>query len=653
MNNPFSVTKASEYTDKQIDQFWVKMVGEQVLNPRDFTPRYILGSKGCGKTHLLRYYSFPLQKLRHGSFSDILAADKYIGIYSILSTIDVGRFDGKGVTSDQWSAIFQYYFELYIAAFVLKTLSDFFSSENGKTKEEDFVKGVAALFLNNVSLPSYKAASLIDYVESQRKEIDLAIENVAFTEGFKHVVINLKSGSLIFGIPELMRDLYDEFNDVEFIYIMDEYEKLFGWQKRYINSLVWEKKHPSTFWIGARKYGYTDMHTMTGEKLKVGSEYSPFIMDEYYQKDEKAFEVFAKQLISNRLYSANLYSYDELLASFQTGSEEVINSIILTKKGKYKHLAVFENSLKSAINNGQFSDKMEDLPELVEMLKFETADNPLEQKYKLFMFYQIWASHKMSCFRQILKAVNDEYQNYKSGKESKFKNIIEKFKSDFVAQLCEENNVEYYASSGLTEYIKLSWGNPRVLLVLLKNTIEKAQVLLENPLKGGQISFRAQYRGIKETSRWYLDDSDLIGESGGHINTAINNLGKYLRLHRFSDKPIETSASAFNFGTEDISHKAAEYIKLMELHSLLVKIDNDRKQRNSGKAETTYQLNRILAPNWNLSSARRGVVDFSNNVIESIFNPDRFKLFDEEYVLLKNRLNAPFSKKDAQMGGLF
>ena len=163
----------------------------------------------------------------------------------------------------------------------------------------------------------------------------------------------------------------------------------------------------------------------------------------------------------------------------------------------------------------------------------------------------------------------------------------------------------------------------------------------------GQISLRAQYMGIKETSGWYLDDSELTGQEGSYAITAIRNLAEYFRLYRFSDKPTDTSVCAFNYGTEDVSHNASNMIRLMELHSLLVRVDNERKQKNSGKSEITYQLNRILAPNWNLPSARRGIADFGNNVIEAIFNNDYFSKFNSEYLALKNRMNAPFIKKDS------
>lgn len=649
MNNPFNVTKASEYSDEQINEYWVNIGDGKILDPKEYTPRYILGGKGCGKTHLLRYYSYPLQKLRRGNINNIILNDKYIGIYSVLSTLDVSRFNGKNVADNQWKAIFKYYFELYLGSILLKTISEFIT-EKGAEKEVKFVKAIVECFLIEVKLPATNLKSLLNYVETQRKNIDYKIENVAFLGDFKGVEISLTSGGLIFGIPEKLGQIYDDFSNIAFIYILDEYEKLFDWQKRYINSLVWEKRRPSTFWIGARKYGYTDMSTDTGEVLKKGSEYLPFFIDEYYQRNESAYDKFARRLISKRLNREDTSSIKDLESKFQRGKDEIIESIYSkTNNGNYKHWRNLSTEIKNAIKNNMVADSENSIPLIIEELKADTNNNPLEQKYKIYLFYQMWAESKFVNLSEIAKHVKNEYVQYIKKSASKFDNIVEKYKSDFIAQLCEENGVEYYAYEGLDEFIKLSWGNPRVLLLLLKKTIEKSEIFHENPLEsGGRISLRAQHIGIKETSRWYFEDAELMGQTGSNINTALNNLAKYLRLFRFSDKPTETSVCAFNFGTEDIGQNVKDLIRLMELHSLLIRIDNDRKQRNSGKAEDTFQLNRILAPNWNLPIARRGIADFNRNVAEAIFNPDCFIKFDTEYTSLKNRMNAPFGKKDDQ-----
>ena len=62
--NPFSVVKANEFSYEQILKYWVDY-GEieeggfiSSLNPKELMPKYVLGSKGCGKTHILKSYSF-------------------------------------------------------------------------------------------------------------------------------------------------------------------------------------------------------------------------------------------------------------------------------------------------------------------------------------------------------------------------------------------------------------------------------------------------------------------------------------------------------------------------------------------------------------------------------------------------------------------
>ena len=89
--NPFSVVKANEFTVTQIIDNWVPMAGSEdgfvaPLNPQELMPKYVLGSKGCGKTHLLRYYSFDARlKLHNGDIKSLLKKDKYLASYSRLS----------------------------------------------------------------------------------------------------------------------------------------------------------------------------------------------------------------------------------------------------------------------------------------------------------------------------------------------------------------------------------------------------------------------------------------------------------------------------------------------------------------------------------------------------------------------------------------
>ena len=71
VNNPFSITKATDFSDNEINEYWVNVNKDyNVLNTNDIMPKYVLGGKGCGKTHLLRYFSYPLQKIRNKCYNN-------------------------------------------------------------------------------------------------------------------------------------------------------------------------------------------------------------------------------------------------------------------------------------------------------------------------------------------------------------------------------------------------------------------------------------------------------------------------------------------------------------------------------------------------------------------------------------------------------
>jgi hypothetical protein len=68
--NPFRITKAGEFSDQEINDYWIDIYEHEkdsFLNPVDPKPKFLLGSKGCGKTHLLRFHSYPLQKIQHNN----------------------------------------------------------------------------------------------------------------------------------------------------------------------------------------------------------------------------------------------------------------------------------------------------------------------------------------------------------------------------------------------------------------------------------------------------------------------------------------------------------------------------------------------------------------------------------------------------------
>lgn len=671
INNPFSITKATDFSDSEINEYWVNVNHDHnILNPNELLPKYILGGKGCGKTHLLRYFSYPLQKIRKNTLSSIINDDKYIGVYSVLDGINSSRFKGKGVDDEQWKSAFEYYFELYICDILLNISKDIFAENlSGKYSEAEFVKDISAKFYENV-IDAKKVQTIDGFLTALsaiRKKIDIEIVNAAFkrTLDISAMKILFSPGDLLFGIPALLHKNIASLQNVKFIYILDEYEKLFEWQKVFVNTLVWEKKQPCTFWIGARKYGYTTTQTKTEEQIKPGSEFQPVLLDEIFQGNDELYKNFAKELYLNRLkkYYSNDLTSEQVDKQFSTklekySEDKIINELRKRYNGKeYRHLNELRKKIKDGIDN-KIIDDTANLDSKLDSLVSDTDNNPLEQKYKIYLLYKEWANwgtKKSKVFEatkkikvnidDIIDFVNKQYTIHKKEEKTEFDNIKEKYKADFMAQLAYENNIKNTCYSGIDEFINLSWGNPRVFLLILKLIVEKSDLLGEKPLEeGSMISLESQYQGVFETAKWFYQDVEIVGDAGKNLYKSLNSLSNVFQIYRFSDKPTETSVCTFNFGVESISSCAKEYINLAKIHSLIIEV-KDRKQRNSGREEMTYQLNKILAPLWNLPSSRRGVADLDTEMIDAIFDPHKHKTFESMYTEMKSRFTAPFGKK--------
>ena len=65
--NPFGSIRAAEYSDEQINSWWVDFENDltsSILDLSGATPKYLFGGKGSGKTHILRYYSYLVARQR-------------------------------------------------------------------------------------------------------------------------------------------------------------------------------------------------------------------------------------------------------------------------------------------------------------------------------------------------------------------------------------------------------------------------------------------------------------------------------------------------------------------------------------------------------------------------------------------------------------
>lgn len=658
IKNPFSITKATEFTNQEILDYWIDYnpLGTDSifakLNPQELMPKYILGGKGCGKTHILRYYSFKIRKLKYANnFEEMLLTDKYVGIYSRLDSLNSSRFSGKGISEDIWSTMYEYYFELSLGIQMLQVYEDIFNHIKVSEKiVSSIIRSIETLLHGDARFNSLNDVAV--YLNNKKAQINNQIVNVAYTR--KLDVNSVKSvfgyGDLIFEVPAIIEKLVPQLDNVHIIYILDEYEKLFEWQKESLNHLVYEKKHNCTFWIGARRYGYTTRKTKTGEEIVEGSEYQPILLDELMRSDEKSFKQFALSLFDKRISNEG---YDNALRRtiFEDYDEDVLIESLSLKSVNSPRGLIHIKKLRESLQAINMKDEY--IENIITGIIYQAngGTNVLYQKYKCFLFYQEWSKldpKKDNVADNLLKAVkeiNKEFDQYLCSHKSKFDNIDDKFKRDLLAQLAIENGERYYMHSGIDEIITISHGNPRVFLVLLKLIVEYSIFRGEQPFISDQkISVESQYLGIKDAANWFIKDAEVSGKDGKDLLRIVNALVQFFYVQRYCDKPTETSPCSFYYKSSNETPLIRRKIEELVAHSFIIEVDS-RKDKNLGVPEKAYQLNKTIATLYNLPTARRGIIHINEPLLSIVMLKENSKEFDKTLKSIKQRLNAPFKIK--------
>ena len=127
----YSSLRAAEYNDSQINAAWLdtrQQSFREKLSLSALGSRYLLGAKGTGKTHLLRYFSLKVA-LKRNSY-DLKISLNELGAISIYLRLpnDLSKFDHLG--RDQGKIIFKVYFELLILRSTFDLIDNICSESN-------------------------------------------------------------------------------------------------------------------------------------------------------------------------------------------------------------------------------------------------------------------------------------------------------------------------------------------------------------------------------------------------------------------------------------------------------------------------------------------------------------------------------------------
>lgn len=663
-DRPFDVTKAVDFSDEQIAETWVDLAPEDgfqhLADPRSTMPLILLGGKGSGRTHLMRYYSYPVQRVRAAREDPVeyLRKEGYVGIYMRCEGLNAGRFDGKSQSAETWAAVFAYYMDLWLSELTLIVVRDVFSATAEFAAVEPRVsERIGQLFDQPPELPEQSLQGVVTALTRLRRRVDIAVNNAALLRSLEGLTITASRGRLVSGVPRVLTEAVPLLRRVQFDYLIDELENLSEAQQEYVNTLIREKTPPCTFMVGARLYGYRTRRTLSaGEENKAGSEYEQVLLDEHLREDPR-YDDFARRLVIKRLAQAG---YSQIAADNDLGRRRVDEWFESPEASRFEEAQtqfVFENYPNPASRPwmAKLRQQLETLPvpetvripeESVDRILASLAcfEYPLLEKTNVFLLYQDWSAGRDLV--EAAAAIADASKGLLAGASAsdRHEHVFGHFKGDLLAQMLREGR-QRQRYAGLQTFIDMSAGLPRHLLIVLKYVHRWAVFMGESPFTGSPISLQAQRAGVLQAANWFYDDAKASSADAGDAQEAVDRLARLFRLMRFADKPVESSLTTFSVQEAQASPTALEVIRRAHHASLLLRVATGAKERNDEGVVAKYQLNPMLSPRFDLPLARRGTIALNRREVDAIFGENGAD-FDTVVADRLARMTAPFRKKE-------
>lgn len=644
MKNPFSITKAVDFSDNDINKYWVDFSGsfDTVIEPTDSMTKIILGSKGSGKTHLMKYYTYELQKLRcKPDLKAGLQKDKYIGLFMRSSGLNSERFCNKGFDEGKQMAIFSYNFELWLGQIIIRTLIDLQKTDIISDSEElNIVKHTLSLF--DQVKDDFESIKTFDELNrllvSYQHDLDYKVNNSVFSEVLPDVEILLTPGNLIYNIPKYLHENLEFFSDKMFIYFIDELENITENQQTLIQSLIREKPPMCTFRLGARLYGIKTYKTLgKREENKEGSEYTVETLDNIFLEQKENYIKFIKEICVKRINgSLNAeIEVEDLKKFYEEIDEQEIIRRLKEKKSKILALTRLKNILKPHLSEEQTSVVIDNL---------RNEDDLLLQITNIYLFYKKWKNSK-HINKDTLVGISKEIKSKIDNKDwEEHLKINEYYKGDFFAKLTSDilKEVPYY---GFDILVKMSSGNPRNILNILKHTHK--WVMFENKIQPftdkQKISAKCQSNGLKDAIEWFFEENRIPVINGLKITDPIDNLGNYLKSLRFSDCPPNCSISLITIDKSSLYEQDRKILDYLIKYSYLIE-NKPRNDKNFRSKTESFYINYLLAPVWDLPINKRGATSLNPEVVNNIFNITDKEDFKQYVKKQTENYNAPFKK---------
>lgn len=668
IKNPFENTKASYMSDEEILSYWTDINNQTIIsteqeevdnteleiqnyhyimNPRLSLPIFILGSKGSGKTHLLRYFSLELQE-RDAEDNDIslleqIKKDQYLGILFTSSSFEFQMFQNNGDSN----SVYIYYSNLVFIEVFFVHCNKLFECINDKEHEKKLLAQLAPLFFprfreNIINISDLQ--KFLEFITDTRMNLE---EEILMSKANKTYVPNYKF--LFNPTPSFFQKVIKytfsntiDLKDIHILFMIDEFENFDEYQQKYINTCLRHPEYPDylSIRICGRLYSIkTDETFDDNEPLMEGAEKKTSILDKVLSSNNRSgFTNYASQLAINRIrenIKTDLESNDFLKLFKDLDRENYFYNILNSSQ---KDNEVFSKKLISYLEQEGFVKTQ--INNIIKKLFIK--ENLFLSKLNFLLLYKSW--YKSPDLIKRSTEIQKSLQNLLNNKKNFHQTQIDHHGVDMLYQVYKDTK-NLYNYCGFDSIINMSEANPRNYLTILSNLHRHCTFKNINMFEGDEIPITLQNKAMRETSEWFWNDihkyKNLIDNK---IFFVLERLCHFFRLHRISDKPVEKTLISFSFDINNINKDILKIIDDAVKHSIFIEQSSGKKTKNEHSIIKQYSINAMFSPKWDLPLQIGGTIELKKEEIHALFDEDK-KSWERYRDIRLSRYNYPFKDK--------
>ena len=601
INNPFVGCTARDMQYEEVRQYWCSPFELYRINEGELytshTPIVLEGVRGTGKTMILKYLSYKVQKniLTEYTLAEKLKyfRERSFGIYFRYKLDFCNLFDVLDCTQQEKERIFRHYYELFIVREILEDLEDLYGDEQTETINE----AVNSFF----GLEQYTLAHIRKYVNSWVEKMDAVINSSAYNEEWKEEMMPLLgNGNIISGLVSAINNSSPEWNGVLFSILLDEYENLGAFQPL-VNTLIKQVDDTNniTYRIGMRPAGMeNDNSTNVGnERLQVDRD---FLLRRLEYEKFADYKKFALEISKRRLESVDAYRDGNLcnimdMLGKQEDFDQEAENIVRNRKKHFKLIsASFSKEMMDDVIEALSCDKK--LMEMYNILRVIRGENYLVIAKISREYQQLQREHQTDNINDpILRKYHLDYS-------SKYRVTLL-----YMLLTIYGERKKYYS---VNTFLRLSSGSINDFISLCRNVFKQMNhTTLEELKNGSTISTEMQTYASIDTAEDQKRKVSMSNRFGTQMYTFIDNLGGIFEAYHRDLEARYPETNQFAFADEnEIKSDKKQNQYLAELINSGAIIRKPRRQMLSvGKSRGyIYQLNKIFAPIYQYSYRTRG-----------------------------------------------